>query len=358
MIPSFDPKLLLALQGGQSEEVFGSNVLIKPIPDDPRPGVLDPREYELAKKTLEKRKASMPTLENLRKEPSFPNIDQTTAEIVTKTITLDYEGLPFELWMFAPKTLVERKGNKTVLYVHGGSYITGSAKDNANAMKYLAESGNCVVFSLEYSLAPEHPFPCALEETKIAIDYLKGDAGALGIDPNCIFLSGDSAGANLVLGACESYKPSDFKGLILFYPVVALNFDSLPFEWKESDFEIDPEFKPYILPRLILGRSDGKIDPLALLISAFYLRNGESRSDKRVSPLYHHGGLFPKTLLFTAEFDGLRQQGECFAAKVNKEGGSCKCIRYKGVHHAFLDKFGCFPQADDAIAESAKFINE
>ena len=358
MRPDFDPQLLSKLQTGETKEVFGSPVFIKPIPDDSRPGVLDPREFALAKKTLEQRKAIPLTLENVRKEEGFPNIDQTTVEITTKTIPLEREGISFSLCMFAPKALLDKKNQKALLFVHGGSYVSGSVKENANPLKYLAQIAECVVFSLEYSLAPEYPFPCALEETKESIEYLKGHAVELGIDPNQIYLGGDSAGANLALGACESYRPSDFKGLVLFYPVVALNFDSLPFAWKETDFEMDPEYKPYILPRLVLGRSDGKIDPFAMLISAFYLRHGESRSDKRASPLYHTGSLFPKMILFTAEFDGLRQQGEYFAAKVNKEGGQCKCIRYKGVHHAFLNKFGHFPQADDAILEVASFMKE
>ena len=358
MSPCFDLKLLDALKQGKTEEVFGSPVLIKPIPDDARPGVLDPREFDLAKKTLAERKAMSPTLQNLREETGFPNLNLNTVEIITKVIHLDYNGLPFDLWMYVPRKPFGKKDRKAVIYVHGGSYIAGSVYGEENPLKYLAEVAGCAVFNLDYSLAPEHPFPCALEETKIAIDYVKAHAEELGINPDELFLSGDSAGANIVLGACESYAPSDFKGLILLYPAVALNLESLPFEWRESDYEMDETYKPYIVPRLILGRSDSNVGPLATLISSFYLRNGESRADKRVSPLYHNGSLFPKMILFTAEYDGLRIQGEYFAAKVNKEGGQCRCIRYKGIHHGFIDKFGYFPQASDAMLEAAAFMND
>ena len=354
----FEDSLLDALNPGKEIEVFDSPVLVKPIPDDARAGVLDPRELELARKSFSSPKPMAPSLEALRQETGFPNINLNTVEIHTKVFSLSYEGVPFELWMYVPRKPYGVTDRKAVIYVHGGSFIAGSVYAEENPMKYLAELSGCAVFNLEYSLAPEHPFPCALEQVKCAIEYVKENAKELGIDGKKIYLCGDSAGANLVLGACQSYGLSDFEGLILYYPAVALNLESLPFQWKESDYEMSDEHKPFILPRLSLGRSDQNVGPLAMLISSFYLRHGESRDDVRVSPLYHNGSLFPKILMFTAEYDGLRIQDEYFASKVNKEGGSCRCIRYRGIHHGFIDKFGYFPQASDAIIETARFLEE
>ncbi len=358
MRPEFDPKLLENFSKVGEIEVFDSPVTLKPIPDLDKPGVLDPREFELAKKTLAARVSMARTLENLREETGFPNLNLNTVEILTKTFPLEYQGLPFNLWMYVPRKPFGEGDRKAVIYVHGGSFIAGSVYGEENPMKYLAEIADCAVFNVDYSLAPEHPFPCALEEVKVAFEYVRSHASELGIDPSQIYLAGDSAGANLALGAAEAYTPSDIKGLILWYPLVAMNLETLPFSWKEEDYEMEESYKPYIIPRLVLGRSDANIGPLAMLIGAFYLRNGEARNDKRVSPLYHNGSLFPKMLMFTAEYDGLRIQGEYFASKVNKEGGSCRCIRYQGVHHAFIDKFGYFPQASDSLLEAAKFLKE
>ncbi len=356
MRAAYDSSLLEALSAGEKHDVFGSPVVIKPIPDDARPGVLDPREFELAKKTLEARKAMIPTLENLRKETGFPNLNLNTVEIITKVIPLEYQGIAFNLWMYVPRKPFDEGDRKAVIYAHGGSFIAGSVYGEENPLKYLSELADCAVFSLEYSLAPEHPFPCALEELLVAASYVKEHASELGIDKDNIFLSGDSSGANLALAAFNTLRKEDYKGLILWYPAVSLALESLPFEWKESDYEMEEAYKPYIIPRLILGRSDANIGPLVMLISSFYLRSHESRTDTRVSPLNLPGTRFPKILLFTAEYDGLRLQGEYFSSKVNKEGGACTCIRYKGVHHAFIDKFGYFPQAEDSLLEAAAFI--
>ena len=353
----YEDSLLKGFASCGEIEVFGNKITVKPIPDVATPGVLDPRELDLAKKTLEERKATPLSLENLRKE-GFPNINLNTVEIITKVYHLEHDGLGFDLWHYVPRKPFGVSKRKAVLYVHGGSYITGSVYGEENPMKYLAEIAGCAVFNLDYSLAPEHPFPCALNEVVEAVRYLKENADNLGIDEKAIYLAGDSAGANLALAACPSFESSSLNGLILFYPAVAMNLESLPFEWKESDYEMQEAYKPFILPRLILGRSDANISPLAKLLASFYLRNGESRSDPRVSPLYLHASSFPKMLLFTAEYDGLRIQAEYFASKVNKEGGDCRCIRYKGIHHAFLDKFGYFPQAEDALWEAKRFLGE
>lgn len=339
-------------------ESYGSPIKIKKIPDDPRPGVLDPREFALALETLEKRKATIPTLENLRKEAEVSTLDLSSGKVKCRLLSFDYEGVAFEVRAYESEPSLGKKGRKALVYAHGGSYIVGSASSCENALKYLAEISGCAIYNIDYSLAPEHPFPCALEEFKLVIDYLKAHAPEEGIDPSRIYLGGDSAGASLALGAAENYEKEELGGLVLFYPVVSLAFESLPFQWKEEDFEMDPAHKPYILPRLTLGRSDGNVSPLEMMIAAYYLRHGQSRLDPRISPLYYPGYRFPKALVFTCEYDGLRQQGEYFASKLNKEGGKCECIRYKGIHHAFLDKFGAFPQASDALVETSRFLKE
>ena len=359
MRASYDDSLLSALAASsKEEEVFGSPIFIKPIPDDSRSGVIDPREFELAKRTLEARKAMPQTLQNLREETGFPNLNLNTAEIITKVFPIEGDGLPFDLWMYVPRKPFGKKNRKAVIYAHGGSYIAGSVYGEENPMKYLAEIADCPVFNVDYSLAPEYPFPTQLNQVEEAIRYVIAHAEELGIDPNQIYLSGDSAGANLALSVCQRFPKGTISGLILWYPVVSLSLETLPFAWRESDYEMQEAYKPYIIPRLILGRSDANIGPLVKLISSFYLRNGEKRDDPRISPLYYRGDSFPKMILFTAEYDGLRLQGEYFAAKVNKEGGACRCYRYRGLHHGFIDKFGYFPQAEDSVKLAAKFMEE
>ena len=355
----YDEKFVDILQEKESViSSFGNDIFLRPIPDDEREGVLDPREFELAKKTLKERVAMVNTIENLRRQTGFPNINLNTVEIITDCFEVKGE-LPFRVWVYYPRKPFDVEKRAAVLYAHGGSWLAGSPFGEENMLKYLSEKADAVIFNIEYALAPEHPFPCALNQVKEAMKALKEKASLYHVDMDNIYLSGDSSGANLALVASQEKELLPIKGLLLYYPVVAVDFPTLPFEWKEEHYVMREEYRPFILPRLILGRSDKGADlTLPGLIFATYLRHNENPKDVLISPLYYPLKEYPPILMFTAEYDGLREQDDYFASKVNECGGYCKTIRYKGIHHGFVDKFGYFPQAEDSVLEMAKFINE
>lgn len=84
-----------------------------------------------------------------------------------------------------------------LLWIHGGGYVMGSADMDASALGRLAEGLDLVVVSVEYRLAPEHPFPRPLDDCYAALKWLHGEAGALGVDPARIAIGGASAGGGL-----------------------------------------------------------------------------------------------------------------------------------------------------------------
>lgn len=86
------------------------------------------------------------------------------------------------------------------LWLHGGGYVLGRVAHNDAACAALASAVNCVVAAVEYRLAPEHPFPAALEDSYAALRWLAANAGALGIDPARIAIGGNSAGGGLAAG--------------------------------------------------------------------------------------------------------------------------------------------------------------
>jgi len=115
----------------------------------------------------------------------------------------------------------DRPNQPAILWIHGGGYIMGSA-DDAKA-KVLASECNCTVFSVEYRMAPEHPFPAGPEDCYAALSWLMKSGADLGIDTSRIVLGGASAGAGMAAGVALMNRDRDnfpLKLQLLLYPMI------------------------------------------------------------------------------------------------------------------------------------------
>jgi monoterpene epsilon-lactone hydrolase len=110
----------------------------------------------------------------------------------TEVVPLDAPGLRGE-WVRVPQSRADR----VVLYHHGGAFCMGSPASHRNLVAWICQSAGARALSLDYPLAPEHPFPAALEHTRAVYRYLR----ARGVSPQRIVFAGDSAGGNLVLAS-------------------------------------------------------------------------------------------------------------------------------------------------------------
>ena len=131
------------------------------------------------------------TIDELRaaiEEGAFPLDEDTTVTSV------DVDGVPGE-WIVQP----ESDSNRRVLYVHGGGYVMGSLDSHRRLCADIARAGACAVLSLDYRLAPEHPFPAAVEDALAGLEYIwvNGPDGAG--EATSVFVAGDSAGGGLTL---------------------------------------------------------------------------------------------------------------------------------------------------------------
>lgn len=348
-------ELLNKLSTSKEEIVFDNKINVIPLIEDKESG-LDLREYELALKTLSARNATPVDIISIRKQTGFNNLDITNSDILEEKIDFNLTDVPFSVYKY------ERSDNKVnnrplIIYVHGGSYFAGEAKTYKNISKFMCEETNAVVMNVEYSLAPEHKFPCAYNQILALTKYLINNPN--GYDVNKICLIGDSAGAQLVLSVAEEFNNNEIALLGLLYPTCTMDYISHPFEWKIGDFNIPENERMFIEPRLCLGRNDGKGNlELMMMIKNIYLQGFNDDRDYRLSPLYGNIKNLPKTMIFTAEYDGLRQQGEFLASILTKNNIPNICYRYQGVHHAFIDKLGVFPQAEDALIKFSKEVNK
>lgn len=351
--------------------MYGTEIELKAIPDESRPGVYDPREFEMVKaradaftkmQNADSGAPAAPTIEDMRRMMGFPNLNMNTVEIWTKYVQCEFDGNPVGIWVHWPRKPEDRKNRPGFLYIHGGGWVGGTPYTVENPCRLLAERADCVVFNIDYSLAPEKPYPNGLNDCFSALRYIWENAESFGVDRNRIGMGGDSAGGNLT-AACAIRDREEGTHMLccqaLIYPAVVIG-DSrkVPaFDWKLSDYEMDASQAAYIEPGLSLGRPvEGQSGALSG-VAAMYLQHGEDVDDPLVSPLMAPSkkGLC-RALVAVAEFDGLRIQGEVYGAALREAGVDVRILRYRGVGHAFLDKLGVLPQAEDLVQEMANLL--
>ncbi|MCU1478846.1 MAG: Esterase/lipase/thioesterase [Subtercola sp.] len=218
-----------------------------------------------------------------------------------------------------------------VVYLHGGGWVAGGLETNDGTCRRLCNLTNSVVVNVGYRLAPEHRFPAALDDASAALAWATQHAAEYSADARQLVLVGSSAGGNLA--AAAALRARDDSGprihsLILIYPVVDAALET------ESTTALATG---YLLERRLLEwywqqycDESERLDPLASPMAASSL-----------------AGL-PPTLVITAEYDPLRDEGEAFAARVQREGGDARSVRFDGQVHGFAALLGVISDADEA----------
>jgi acetyl esterase len=217
------------------------------------------------------------------------------------------------------------------VYLHGGGFTIGDLDTHDEPCRILCHHGDTHVLSIDYRLAPEHPFPAALEDTAVALAWAQENAASLGADPDRVGIGGDSAGANLatVVARLTSRKPA---AQLLFYP--------------PTDGTARPPSYDFFGEGFFLSCAD---------------RDGFGRAyaapgpDSRASPLLAPDlAVLPAALLITAGFDILRDEGEAYAEALRLAGVAVQSRRYPGLGHGFIHLTGVCTTARDAVREIAR----
>ena len=200
--------------------------------------------------------------------------------------------------------------------IHGGGFVLGNAEIDDPFMPIIAEKANVKIISIDYSLAPEFPFPKALNECYAVVKYAKEHADEFGIDPDRIAVGGQSAGGNLSAGIClldSDKKELGVKCLILDYPPL--------------DLYTDAGLKP--LPKGALPVF------VCRIFDACYCNDKEARKNPLISPVYatvDEVRAFPPTLVITANRDSLCSEGERFRDKLIEAGVKVTHKRFDAIH--------------------------
>ena len=241
------------------------------------------------------------------------------------------DELEVVLYLVIPDKL--KLGSPVVVNYHGGGFVRGRADRDELFCRRLATCLECVVVDVDYSLAPEHPFPTAVHQARAAALWAKAHAGDWGCDPEKIILCGQSAGGNLVANVCmEEAVDSAVKPLCAVIAYAPMNLAE------------DPGQKPCPV-------QDESVERARQHNSAYCSQ--EQAKDPRVSPLFAEESAlmcFPPTLVITAGNDRLAQEGEVFAQRLIRAGATVLCKRYLDCPHGFLvNRRGAWREATELI---------
>ncbi|MDP4145269.1 MAG: alpha/beta hydrolase [Bacillota bacterium] len=340
------------------ESSNGVDVIVKQIPDLDEKGVLDPRVKEIItnpKEEMQNKSSGFIyngiPVGDMRAGMGWDNIDIAPRGISTKYKKIKGKNRMINVRIYTPRDAENKL--PCMIFFHGGGFFGGSLDVVENPCKAIANKAKAVVISVDYALAPESKFPKGFEDCFDIVEWAYSNPEEINIDKDKICVSGDSAGGNLSI-ACSikdrELKTNMIKYQALLYPVVIFAEEGVEgYKWDINQYEVNKD--EHIITACINGLRNTK-DILYL-----YLEEGENLENPYLSPLFLKDfSNLPKTLIVTAEYDFLRIQGEVFGKKLTEAGVDTRIIRYRGMDHAFIDKCGIYPQAEDCFNEIAKDI--
>ncbi|MDL4776438.1 MULTISPECIES: alpha/beta hydrolase [Thermomonosporaceae] len=220
-----------------------------------------------------------------------------------------------------------------LVYLHGGGWVLGGVDNVDAACRELAAGAGCAVLNVGYRLAPEHPFPAAVDDAWTALAAVAADPGRYGAVPGALAVAGDSAGGNLAAAAALMARDRGvaLAHQLLVYPVTDTAMDTASWSAFGSGYGLDADAMARFM-----GLYRGAADP----------------ADPRLAPLRAAdlSGLAPATVV-TAEYDILRDEGEAYARRLADAGVPVRLRRFDGVVHSFF----LLPEIFDAGAEAMRF---
>ncbi|MDD5922820.1 MAG: alpha/beta hydrolase [Eubacteriales bacterium] len=238
----------------------------------------------------------------------------------------------------------ESMGLPVILYFHGGGFILHNVRSHDSLCRKLANTWEAVVVSCEYRLAPEYPYPAAVEDGCALFDWAKIHAEEIGGNPEFIYLSGDSAGASTAAAvsrmACITGCQDQIAGQILFYGTYSAQAGS-----RHSMEEFGGG--DYVLPKKMADGFEGMYLP--------------AHPDPNDPFLYPASGKIPEnypyTLLIRGEYDPLRDESVDFAQKLDEAGDPHDEILAEGMMHGFLLYWHKFSKVPLILEEAGRLLS-
>lgn len=266
-----------------------------------------------------------------------PRIEPVLEEVAHITAA-DAGGVPVRCYDPRPTPGAEER-LACVLWIHGGGFVGGSLDSVESTCRAIASRADVVVVSVDYRLAPEHPFPAGLDDCEQVARWIIEAAGSLGIDPAHLFVGGSSAGGGLAAALCLRLRDDALvriSGQALIYPCV------------------DPSLTSPSAQEFATGH--GLTRAKMAWYWEQYLAGAEPTPEAAPMLADDLSGL-PPALVILAECDVMQSEGVAYANRLAAAGVVARASTYPGMLHGFFGWAGAVPAADVAIDEVVAFFS-
>jgi acetyl esterase len=254
------------------------------------------------------------------------------ADVIDRSIPGPGGDIPVRIYANTPGT-----NRPCLIFFHGGGWVIGDLDTHDSVCRELAIEADCVVIAVDYRLAPEHPYPAAIDDCYAAFVWAHDNAAELGVDTAHIAAGGDSAGGNLT--ACVALRARTELGphldhQLLVYPVTDTSLDTASYESNGEGYMLTRDSMTWFFDQ--------------------YLPEAAQRSEVLAAPLRAENleGL-PDATVITAEFDPLRDEGEAYAARLEVAGVPTTVQRFDGMIHGFFGQGATLEGAAQAMTLAA-----
>jgi acetyl esterase len=248
----------------------------------------------------------------------------------------DADGVPVRI--YRPVETDEK--STALVYYHGGGFVAGSVEVYDPLTRALAKRAGCVVISVDYRLAPEHPYPAALDDAWTATRWVTSNAELLGLDEWKIGVGGDSAGG--ALAAICARRGRDHGIAIacqlLLYPITSHDMNTPSYSLFSDGYLLTRDAMRWYWTQYLGEDVDGTEDP--------DISPAAERDLRRL----------PRAIVVTAEADVLRDEAEAYAQRLFISTVETEGYRYDGMVHGFLRMAGAVERSNKAIDEIAESL--
>ena len=230
--------------------------------------------------------------------------------------------IPIRIYTPRDKKLARSGKLPILVYLHGGGWTLGSIASYDSITRALADEIPALVISVDYRLAPEHPFPAGTEDAYLAMEWVARNAEEIGGDPARIAVAGDSGGGNLATVTARKAKRAG----------ISIVFQALFFPSTDISRTDSPSYDQYGQGYLLTKKSVESF-------RKFYLPNPHDWTNPDASPLRASNddlAVLPPTLIIVAGCDPLREEGIAYARKLRDNGVPVTCRTEEEMIHGFL----------------------
>lgn len=261
---------------------------------------------------------------------------------VQRVDELDLQGAFGARWTRLYDDRPDAGRRPAILYFHGGGWVVGSPQSHDCVGRALARGTGLPVFSYDYVMAPEHPFPDPIDDCVAAFRSLAARAGAFDVDPKRIGIAGDSAGAALALNVAMAQRGSSFDAvapmaLALVYPAASMTTDRASHKlFGTDDYFLSTDMMAWFWQQ--------------------YVPDPAHKGDPRIELAQADLRGIPATYFSVAEFDPLIDEGHELFDKLCSDGCEVEYSLWRGVTHASLPMGRDLDQSHRFLAEISDFF--